>query len=246
MLSKKFSVFIILSLASSFAHATLCTPLLEVRSASSADVPAMVELDRAAWGEAMAADSDKLLSRIDTFKEGQLVILSDGTILGFVNSQKISSTIKYIGEQGTWPAVTGHGFIKETHKSEGSVLFLINITVDTSIRSKGFKRSLVGGELIKHLLKIAKTQNIVQVEGITRLNGFKSYLQKNNLLGSYSHHSLTQVNEYIQKVRIGEVRDPALSFHLDQGARVVGPIKNAMPEDHDSLLWGALIVYQIE
>lgn len=214
---------------------------IDLSRAQAADVKEMAALDVIAWGEAMAATPSKLLARIHTFPDGQVVAKSGNRLLGFVNSQKISGSIRYLGQNSTWPAVTGHGFIDEAHKPSGSVLFLINLTVDFKINDLGLSRSGVGAALIKSILELARNDRIRLVEGITRLNGLRAYLQRK----SASTGSFADITEYIERVKKKEIRDPALSFHLDQGAEVVGPIKNAMPGDEDSLQWGALIAYQI-
>lgn len=199
-------------------------------------------LDRKVWGHQMAASPEKLISRIETFPEGQIVATSDGVLIGFINSQKTSKSIQYIGENKTWPQVTGNGFIDETHNPAGKILFLINLTVDFDAKQVGQNRSMVGAQLVKEALKLARMNGITEVEGITRLNGFKKYVIAQSSAGNNSPENVL-VSEYLNKVESGNLRDPALSFHLAQGAEVKGPIKDAMPDDIDSLQWGALIVY---
>lgn len=200
----------------------------------------MAALDVVAWGSAMAATSDKLLSRINTFPNGQIIAKSGQRLIGFVNSQKLNSSISYLEPKATWPTVTGHGFIDKEHRASGSVLFLINLTVDFKVNELGLSRSEVGSALIDHVLDLARKEKISTVEGITRLNGFREYSKRESIRSSFA-----AVSAYIEKVKRKEIRDPALSFHLDQGAEVLDPIENAMPEDDKSLQWGAHIVYRI-
>lgn len=208
--------------------------------ASHTDVLEMTALDLKIWGPEMGATPNRLQSRIDTFPAGQLVIRDGDQVLGFISSQRISSRIDYRSPNTNWPNVTGNGFIAETHIPKGPVLFLINISVDHSMGSSQKSRSAIGELLINGILEVARNENVDVVEGITRLNGFKKFLESQNY-GSQEQ----QVTEYIQQVVSGKIKDPALSFHLSRGASVVAPIKNAMPHDKDSLEWGALIVYKI-
>lgn len=220
-----------------------CAQVIDLRAARLEDAIGMAALDLKVWGPEMAATSEKFASRIYTFPEGQILALSEGSLLGFINSQKTTSGIDYLAQETTWPKVTGHGFIDETHKPNGKVLFLINLSVDFDSKKIGTSRSSVGARLIQEAFHLAKKEGISRIEGITRLNGFRNYYEIHSKANPIEESEL--ISQYLINVASGELRDPALSFHLDQGAEIVGPIKNAMPKDDDSLEWGALIVYQV-
>lgn len=219
-------------------------------SVYKANVAVMAQIERRAWS-VMAASQTKLLERANRFPEGQFISIHQGQILGFLNTQRISAMLIQSlldGESPStpyrdhWSALTDNGTLRSSHSSEGNILFLINVTTDT-VLPQGIHRSQVGEGLIKSAKQFARKNRILKIVGLTRLNGLQRFTKINYSSQTIDH---SEVDSYIHRVEIGLQRDPSLSFHLRQGARVLKAIPNAMADDIDSLGWGALIEYQID
>lgn len=224
------------------------TPVLQVSPLTYMDLESAVDLESAIWGADMAASAEMLKSRIDVFSGGQLKLSIDGQLVGLLNVQKINAknlvvleNTNHASQAGAWADFTDEGFIVSSHEPDGDAFFMLNITtqIPTS-HVKGISRSLLGETLIRNLIQVVKDQKIKHIYGITRLNGFASYKSNHPTL-----ETTTAISEYLDQVNTGIIRDPALSFHLRMGAKLVRPVANAMPEDDDSQGYGALIVYKI-
>ncbi len=226
---------------------------LVIRPARKDDAEMLDYLDELVWGSEMAASEEKFISRIGVYPQGQAVATYNDRLLGFMNSQKITGDDTYGIYQNNssgyvWPNLTDDGYLTKTHDPKGNVLFLLNLTVVPYVRTiTGRGRAEVGRDLIEYMRQLAERENLQRMEGITRVNGFKAYLEQNSdyrQLNEESRRSVERenINSYLQKVVNGELTDPSLTFHLRQGGRVIFQIENAMPADYDSLFWGAFFI----
>ena len=229
---------------------------IQVQNATIDDVLALAELDHKVWGS-LAASSSKLASRVELFPEGQFKAISnEDVIAGFLNTQKVSlkpeETLDIEGAfmEGyldAWSFLTDNGFLKRTHSRFGEGLFLVNLTTDIS-HGKSHRRQ-IGKQLIIAALKFSKEQNLRFIRGVTRVNGFAAYLQKIHpeyaTFNSERKHAIqkSEIGTYINAVSEGKEKDPALGFHLREGASIIAVIENAMIGDKDSEAWGVLISY---
>ncbi|MBI2646763.1 MAG: hypothetical protein HYW85_07050 [Deltaproteobacteria bacterium] len=227
-----------------------------VEHATIDDVLALTALDHKAWG-LLGATSSKLASRVELFPEGQFKAISDkGAIEGFLNTQKVSlkpeetlamEEASMGGYLDAWSFLTDNGFLKRTHSRFGEGLFLVNLTTDVS-HGKRHRRQ-IGRQLILSALKFSKEQNLRFIRGVTRVNGFAAYLQKiypeYATFNAETKHAIqkSEIGTYLNSVSEGQEKDPALGFHLREGASIIAAIENAMIGDKDSEAWGALISY---
>lgn len=233
------------------ASAATCKDLL-VRRAKLSEANQLAELDGKTWG-VLAATQETIISRIETFEDGQFVAIDQGgTVRGFLNTLRIKRTTldalanDNASSSDAWSRVTDRAKIRATHDADGELLFLVNLTTDFNPSGQhAFKRRDIGSQLLNAALVFAKSQGLREVSGITRVNGFRKFALKYGL----DTHSAEQMNQeirrYLELVAAGKESDPALSFHLSQGAVVVASQPNAMADDLDSLGWGALIRYTV-
>ncbi len=224
------------------------SPGLKVSELSLEDTEKAQELDKAVWGDEMAATTQKMISRIESFPEGQFKLEKGDQLLGVLNTQRIESTRLEILSQegfynaeGAWSYFTDSGWIKNSHDIAGDALFMINIStaIPDSLSLTGLGRSDIGEALIMKLIDHAKRKRINKIFGITRVNGFRKYLGD-------EEPDKSAIHNYLKRVKQKEIRDPALSFHLRMGAKIISSVENAMPEDSDSYSYGALIVYELD
>ena len=201
---------------------------LKIRKARIEDIPQIVEIEKAAWGEKRAATSEMINSRIKTFSDGTLVALVDKKIVGFVSTQ----IVNYNPEKNmrTWYEVTDNGFITNTHDPAGDTLYGVDLSVHPLYQNKGMGRKLmecVGRLIIRYNLKKGTLGG--------RTPDFYKYADK------------IKVEDYIKisdkKNPTNVPPDPELTFYNKLGLRVVKVIPNYF-KDPESLNYGVLLIWR--
>lgn len=212
-----------------------------VRPVSLGDLAELLIVENEAWQE-LAATAGKLISRTEIFPEGQLLAMdSTQKVVGFLNTQRLTeqriyeSLESHTGDSDHWGVLSGDGFISSSHDPQGDVLFMINLTTRISKDGQSRRRN-IGAVLVQSAIDFARKMNVSKIYGLTRLNGFRGFMRE---------HPAADIHEYIRSVISGRWRDPALSFHLKQGARFLTPVFNSMKDDIESHTWGALICYDL-
>ncbi|MDD3178921.1 MAG: bifunctional GNAT family N-acetyltransferase/carbon-nitrogen hydrolase family protein [Opitutaceae bacterium] len=196
-----------------------------VRRAAKADIPKLVELNRAAypklaeqnavWGEA------HLLSHQRMFPEGQLVAEVGGRIVGAVASLVVDLGRDPLRHH-TWSGITDSGFFTN-HDLEADTLYGADVYVHPKARGKG-----VGAALYEARRQLCR-----------RLN--KRRILTGGRLWNYPDHAgKMTVAEYAQRVVAGELRDLVLSFQLREGFVLRGVMPNYL-HDWRSENWASLI-----
>lgn len=214
-----------------------------IRNAGIPDLRGALDLERKVWG-AMAASDSQLSNRFKIYPQGQFIVLDpDERFSGMVNSFrcKEAELQKRLREptgnfQDKWNQLTDNGAFQNVHDPGGNVLFLANLSTLPREKTSALTRAELGHSLMNQIFLHAKQSGLSKIYGLTRLNGFAEYQRKK---------PQATVQDYVAAVERNELRDPALSFHLRMGAKVLSPVANAMALDNDSLGWGALIVYSI-
>ncbi|PWU22227.1 MAG: hypothetical protein C5B49_01205 [Bdellovibrio sp.] len=220
----------------------------QIRNASMADIPALMAVENKAWG-VLAADPSTLADRMSRFKEGQFVRSElSGDVSGFLNTVVIDKSFVFetISSEdalvGRWEAITRAPAEVALQNADGErVLFLINLTT-LPMGHEGTSRSAIAASLIDSAKNLAKRMGIKQAFGLTRINGFRKYVAMSNDRRS----ERATCERYLADVLNQKVRDPALSFHLKQGAKIAFPVPKSMLDDDESLGWGVLIYYDVK
>jgi predicted amidohydrolase/GNAT superfamily N-acetyltransferase len=184
---------------------------IRVREATNQDVPALVELNKAAypdlanmnvvWGES------HLHSHLRIFPQGQLVAVQEGRIIGAA-----ASLIVDLGPDPlrphTWAGITDSGYFT-SHNPHADTLYGADIYVHPDARGKG------AGHVLYEARRLL----------CRRLN--KRRILGGGRLWNYSEQADQMTpEEYAQRVVAGELKDLVLSFQLREGFVLRGVLPN--------------------
>jgi predicted amidohydrolase/GNAT superfamily N-acetyltransferase len=191
-----------------------------VREATRDDIPALIELNRAAypvlanenvvWGEA------HLLSHQRLFPQGQLVAELGGKILGAVSTLVVDmgpDPLRY----HTWSGITDSGYFLN-HNPSADTLYGADVYVHPESRGLG-----VGAALYKARRQLCR-----------RLNK-RRILAGGRLWNYHEHAEAMSPEEYAYRVAAGEFRDLVLSFQLREDFVLRGVMPNYLcdPKSHN-------------
>jgi len=197
-----------------------------IRQAERRDIEDAVQVDQACWPPGLSFTAERLASVLKTFPEGSFVADSAGSVVGLITSLRINSET-VLGPLPSWHDVTDNGCIAGTHVPDGPCLFVMAVSVLPFYRDHSLGRRLVNAEL-----DLAR-----RLPGVRNVMGYTR-------IPRYKRRSDLSVEDYLKLYRPdGRHFDSVLSFHLSNGAQIVGPVKDARPQDKDSLGYGVLINY---
>lgn len=198
---------------------------IRIREATRQDIPALVELNRAAY-PTMAEDNvvwgeSHLLSHLRVFPQGQFVAESGGRILG-----ACASLIVQMGRDPlrnhTWAGITDSGFFTN-HDPEGDTLYGADVYVHPEARGAG-----VGHDLYEARRTLARRLNLRRI------------LAGGRLWNYIDHADSLSPQEYAHRVAAGELRDLVLSFQLREGFQLRAVMSNYLRDrrshNHASLI----------
>lgn len=160
------------------------------------------------WG----AKHIKLL--IDKFPEGQIVIKVNGQLAGCALSIIVDS--KDFEEHHTYKEITGN-YNFDTHKTEGDILYGIDVFIKTEFR--GLR---LGRRLYDYRKDLCEKLNLRSIVFGGRMPNFHKYANE-----------LTP-KEYIDKVKRKEIIDPVLNFQISNDFHPVKVIKGYLEGDEAS------------
>jgi predicted amidohydrolase/GNAT superfamily N-acetyltransferase len=199
--------------------------LTKVRNAVRDDIPALIELNRAAYptlsNENVVWGESHLRSHLRLFPEGQLVAELDRRLVGAA-----ASLVVDLGPDPlrfhTWSGITDSGYFTN-HNPQADTLYGADVYVHPDARGQG-----VGAALYEARRQLCQ-----------RLN--KRRILAGGRLWNYSEHADTlSPEEYAQRVVSGELRDLVLSFQLREGfvLRGVMPhyLRDPRSHNHASLI----------
>ncbi|MBK1440882.1 GNAT family N-acetyltransferase [Parapedobacter sp. ISTM3] len=158
---------------------------------------------------------------ITLFPEGQLCVAVDGRVVAcalaiIIDSQKTDITDPYR------EIIAGGTF--STHDPEGDLLYGIEIFVHPEFRDLRLGRRLYDArkELCEHW-------------------NLKGILVGGRLPKYHEHAGELTPRQYIEKVKLKEIYDPALTFQLANDFHVKKILKNYLPGDTESLEYATLL-----
>ena len=180
-------------------------PKVKVRRWKPEDIPKIVEIQRAAYPK--FADSDLCDERnyrfqIEAFPDGQILVEVGDKIVGYA-----TSLIVQLSDESPWYSyeeITGVGTFS-THNPSGDTLYGADIAVHPDYRGHG-----IAGKLYQGRKRIMTRYNLMRMVAGGRIPGYKNHAGK------------MSPEEYIEKVKAGELKDMALNAHLKAGYEVMG------------------------
>lgn len=191
------------------------------RLASAADIPSLMEIEAAAWPEALSASREEIERRLLTDPRGQIVVELEGRLVAVLYSQRIESISDLEG--------TTHRDVGSIARDDGPVLQLLGLFVHPSVHHLG-----IGDQLLELALQLAEvTAEIEVVTGVTRCR-------------DYSNHRDISFEEYVRRMAGASLPvDPIPLLHTSHGARIVKVIPGHRPEDVDNEGAGVLVTYDV-
>jgi ribosomal protein S18 acetylase RimI-like enzyme len=150
---------------------------------------------------------EELESHLRIFPQGQFVAVEpDGTIVGSASTFMISLNPEYV--EHTWIDITADGLFT-THISDGDTLYLADVSTHPKHRHEG-----IGGMIIDRWKELVTELNLRRMIGGGRLYNYTEHADK------------MIIDEYVEKVMRGEIKDPVFSFELDVGFSFIKILPN--------------------
>jgi predicted amidohydrolase/predicted N-acetyltransferase YhbS len=197
---------------------------VKIRVARPDDAAAMAAVARAAyaaWPASSIATERNYALQIAAFPTGQLVAVAGNQVIGYA-----TSLIVQLDDDSPWhnhAEVTGYGTFS-THDPAGQTLYGADLAVHPDWQGKGVSKLLYQARRT-----LMKRHNLKQMVAGGRIPGYAS------LRGQLT------AQEYVDKVKAGNLKDSALNAHLRAGYRVEG-VHYGYLDDQESLGYATHLV----
>ena len=178
-------------------------------------IEAYSELEEMYWKE------HHIIKLLDTFPEGQLVVIVDGKVVGSALSLIIPSEVAQ--KNHTYEQRTGN-YTFNTHDSTGDILYGIDVFIHPKYRGLRLGRRLYDARK-----ELCEQLNLAGIIFAGRIPNYSEYSKTLN------------PKEYIEKVRMKEIYDPVLSFQLSNDFHVKKIMKNYLEGDTSSHEYAVLL-----
>ncbi len=196
-----------------------------VRNTLPEDIPKIVNLQKESFPYLARYGNiwhpEELESHVRIFPQGQFVAVEpDGTVVGSASSLIVTLNPEYA--EHTWIGITANGMFTN-HNHNGDSLYGADISTHPKFRHEGIGKMLYNArkELVIRL-------NLRRMIGGGRLFNYCEYADKISAL------------EYAYRVIKGELRDPVLSFELDNEFKFIKILPNYL-NDTRSLNYASFI-----
>ncbi|QGQ46764.1 GNAT family N-acetyltransferase [Metabacillus sediminilitoris] len=168
-------------------------------------------------------NTEQLQNHVSLFPEGAICAEIEGKIVGSMTSLIIDYHPN--DSKHSWEEATDDGYIR-SHLPTGNSLYVVDICVAPAYRKLG-----VGKWLMQSMYEIVVSLNLDRLIGGGRIPG---YHKVSNSLS---------VDDYVQNVLSGKLKDPVMSFLLHCGRTPVCPVENYL-EDEESCHYGILMEWK--
>ncbi len=194
---------------------------VKIRSWTEADLPAIVECQKAAYPDFEDQYDERMYAlQYTAFPEGQILAEYDGKVIGYA-----TSIIVQLDESVNWyryDEITGGGTFS-THTPTGDTLYGADIAVHPDFRGQG-----VAGKIYKRRKLIMKRYNLSRMIAHGRIMNYNE------------QEGVLTAKEYVDLVEKGELKDSALNAHLKAGYKVKGVFLDLL-QDASSLNYSTFL-----
>lgn len=190
--------------------------------------PALAAIELACFPMANPDDllgEDDIRAYARVFPEGYFVAFDGEVPVGM--GAGIFIDFDFDNPQHTIAEITGEHQCGN-HDPDGEWYYGTDITVLPGHRGKGIGRMLYEAR-----------------KDIVRRHGKRGIIAGGSLPGFYAHKAEMTIHEYVRAVVAGEIRDPTLTFQLDNGFEVRGLLENYIEDEADDG-WATLIVWEAD
>lgn len=202
-----------------------------VRHAVLEDLDGIINVELAAWGEAGAATTEMIESRIGVYPSGNLVALSENEVIGF--GTMLRTNLDFQHKNFTWQEASGNGFIESVYAPDGEVFYGVDLSISPKWQARG-----LGEFMIAHIREVGRKQGCLWMIAGGRMPGYDSYCKK---------HGDIPADEYVLMKNLkGEALDPQIRFYVD---RVGFKAVRSLPEyfiDPESRNYGVLLAINLK
>lgn len=178
-------------------------------------IEAYPDMENAYW------DEKHIKQLLETFPEGQLVILADDVVVGSALSIVVPEKTAY--KLHDYKGITGN-YSFSTHTKKGEILYGIDVFVNPNYRGLRLGRRLYDARK-----ELCEQLNLKAIVFAGRIPNYLQYAD------DYSP------KEYIEKVNKKELYDPVLSFQLSNDFQPVRVMRNYLKGDKSSQEFAVLL-----
>lgn len=189
---------------------------LYIRQATPDDIPAIHALVAKVYTDMGPYSTDQLRGQLNHFPKGHMLAIYEDAIVGYSASLRISEERALAHHN--WRQITGGGY-GTTDDPDGEWLYAYEVCVDPDYR----------GLRIGHRLYSARRKLCVDemLKGIVFGGRIPGYARRRK--------RYENVEAYCEAVRERKIRDPVMSFQLQQGFECIGVLRNYLPSDRESV-----------
>jgi ribosomal protein S18 acetylase RimI-like enzyme len=167
---------------------------------------------------------NQLQNHVNLFPEGAICAEINGRIIGSTTGLIVQFDHNE-HQIHSWEEATDNGYITN-HLPSGNSLYVVDICVAPAYRKLG-----VGKWLMQSMYEIVISLNLERLLGGGRVPGYHKVSKD------------LSINEYVDAVLSGKLKDPVMSFLLHCGRTPVCPVENYL-EDKDSCHYGILMEWK--
>lgn len=194
---------------------------MNVRTLRPADIPAVAEVEKIAWGE-NAATPETIARRAAVFEKGSIVVLEGEVIVGYAASQLTDHI-----STATWSEQTDDGQIEKSHVPNGSLAYGVSMSARPGISGKG-----VAYHVISHYAEMYLGGGCQALCVGSRVPGFAKWRAAN---------PNATLQDYLKPLDDGRSRDPEVRLYNSGDFRVLWGLPDYYP-DPKSRGHGAMMV----
>jgi len=185
-----------------------------VRLLRLSDYRAVADIQRRSFPEMEPWTRDQFSAQLARFPEGQVGVEFGGRLVG--TSSTLIVDLEALREVHTFKEAADGGYITK-HDLEGDSLYGIDIAVDPEFR---------GLRLARRLYDARKE--------IAARRGLKRMLIAGRIPNYHRHQAKLTPEQYVEKVRKKELRDPVVTAQLANRFRILRVLRDYLPGDKES------------
>lgn len=202
------------------------TPVV-IRNYTKHDFAGLIEVQKSSfpppYPEELLWNSEQLTQHLNHFPAGALCAETGGRIIGSMTGLIIS--LDQYGHNHSWDTITDSGYIRN-HDPEGDTLYIADLCVTPEFRKSG-----IGKWMMQSMYETVIYLGLKRLLGGGRMPGYHRYAD-----------SLT-AKAYLEKVVLGEIKDPVITFLLRCGRMPIG-VASGYLDDEESCGFAALMEWR--
>lgn len=188
---------------------------LFIRQATLDDIAAINVVVAKVYADEGPYSPDQLRGQLNHYPKGHMVAVFEERVVGYCASLRVSEE-RALG-QHNWRGITGGGY-GTTDDADGDWLYGYEVCVDPDYR--GLR---IGQRLYAARRKLCVDERLKGIVFGGRIPGYRR-----------KRRQFENVEAYCEAVADKRVRDPVMSFQLQQGFECIGVLRNYHPADKQS------------